>query len=174
MLGAVELWAVELEAAELGAVEELGSALLKEAAELAEELEAIELEAVELAVELALELVELTALELNELLLAELLELALLELEPPTLPPCAETACLNASMAVLASLPGHLEFKQLSIAPPFFSPLQTTWFIESQLESLLTAATQANKHAGGVAKTALEKRAKEATADATVVVRITN
>lgn len=168
-LEALELEAEELEATELEALELEALELELEELELETlELEALELEALEL--ELAV-LEELTELEVAELLLEEVAELEALE-EELTLPPWSETACLKASTAVLASSPGHLEFKQSSILPLLFSPLQTTWFIESQSESLFTSATQAKRQAGGVAKTPVEKRANEATADKTEVVRI--
>lgn len=86
-------------------------------------------------VALELELTELEAEELAELDVAELE--ALLE-EELTLAPWSETACLKASTAVVASSPGQIEFKQLSMAAPFFSPLQATKFMESQSEPLLT------------------------------------
>lgn len=53
------------------------------------------------------------------------------------------------------------------------SQKQETWFKVSHVEEdLLTWATQANKQAGGVAKTSLDNKAKEMTEENRVLARM--
>ena len=66
-----------------------------------------------------------------------------------------------------------MEYKQLLTEEASLEQMQVTLFKVWQVdEDLVTWATQANKQAGGVAKTSLDRTAKDKTAEKTVEKRI--